>query len=58
MKDLVKEGDVVGGPEGSALRGAAGGSMRSARLHHADDDAISDPALYQKHLDRGTGEAR
>ena len=32
MKDLVKEGDVVGGPEGSALRGSAGDRTGTARL--------------------------
>ena len=58
MKDLVKEGSVVGGRDGSALHGSAGGSTGPTRLDHADDDALFDPALYLKHLDRGTGEVR
>ena len=58
MKDMAKKGGVGVGRENSALRGFAEGSAGPARLEHADDDAVSDPAFYLKYPDQDAAGAR
>ena len=58
MKDPTKKGGIGGGYKGYTFRRYAGGSAEPARLDHADDNALSDPAFYLRYLDRGSGEAR